>query len=394
MQLPSSAVPVESKTQAANESAANGSAASGSTVSGNEANRASDTTELAEPMLRSRALPLGTLATRFDVVFVGCLALVATLAGHALGPALPGTSAGIGPLIASVERIAAFSSQFLAVLGVVTCVRLLISTLDFRSRWFRLAAVATSAAGLPIVISASSRHLPSLWLVALLVVSGLLGLVCALPATRAAHSRAAGLVVLAMSLGSLVGGAGRIVALYASEEGHTGLFGLARGIATACLLLDALGVALGAIWVGRRSRYGAVLMAFGAGLALVGVWGGLEGAEMPDPEAWQLLAGRALGALTAHPDPFIDVGFRYFVEIYAILVAAVTLWFRRPSAVGQALSFALLARVSGDVPACALLLMLSGLCAVRASLERTPPEEVAFEPPGRRAPLEVVPATR
>jgi hypothetical protein len=135
-------------------------------------------------------------------------------------------------------------------------------------------------------------------------------------------------------------------------------------------------------------------MAFFAAVAATCVWGGIEGTNMPDPEGWQLLAGRALGALTAHPDPFVDAGFRYFVELYAILVASVTLWFRRPSAVGQALCFALLARVSGDVPACALLLMLAALCAVRASLEPISPEEVAVEPSGRRAPLEVVPATR
>lgn len=384
MQLPSSAGPVESKAQAGTPS--NGSAASGSSPEATESSAA--------PKSRPRVVVAGSLASRFDVVFLGCLALVATVAGRALAPALPGTSAGIGPLITSVEGIAGFSSQFLAVLGVVTCVRLLISTLDFRSRWFRSCAVGSCATGLPIVISASSRHLPALWLVALVSASGLLGLVCALPATRAAHSRAAGLVVLTMSLGSLVGGAGRIVALYASQEGHAGFFGLARGIATACLLLDALGVALGAIWVGRRGRTAALVMALFAGIAVVCVWGGLEGADVPDPEGWQLLAARALGALTAHPDPFMDAAFRYFVELYAILVAGVTLWFRRPFAVGQALCFALLARVSGDVPACALLLMLAALCAVRASLEPVSPEEAAVEPSGRRAPLEVVPATR
>jgi len=76
--------------------------------------------------------------------------------------------------------------------------------------------------------------------------------------------------------------------------------------------------------------------------------------EPRDAAAWQLFVARALAALTAHPDPFVQSGVRYFVEISAIFIAGVTLWFRRPLGVGETLCFALLARVSGDVPACAV----------------------------------------
>jgi hypothetical protein len=71
----------------------------------------------------------------------------------------------------------------------------------------------------------------------------------------------------------------------------------------------------------------------------------------------------------------------------------VTLWFRSPPGVGETLTFALLARVSGDVPSCALMLMLAAFCAVRASLQPVRPHETAVSS-GRRASLEVVPATR
>ena len=60
----------------------------------------------------------------------------------------------------------------------------------------------------------------------------------------------------------------------------------------------------------------------------------------------------------------------------------------------MALSFALLVRVSGDVPLCSLMLMLAALSAVRASLQSVGPGGAPHEPPGRRAPLEVIPATR
>ncbi|HKO92667.1 MAG TPA: hypothetical protein VJU61_16040 [Polyangiaceae bacterium] len=338
--------------------------------------------------------PGRVVATRADVLFVGCWSLVAMLVARAAAPALPGSTAGIGPLIVGVEELAGFSSQFMAVMGVSTCVRLLLSTLEGRSGWFRLVAIVTTAAGLPVVISASSRHLTTPWLIALVALSAALGLAGARPALRAPQSRAAGLVLLTVTLGSLVSAFGRVLALYASQQVEAGLFGWARGIATAGLLLDAVSVALAALWVVRRWRYGAALIASVAALAAGLVWIGAQGVEPRDAAAWQLFVARALAALTAHPDPFVQSGIRYFVEISAIFIAAVTLWSRRPLGVGETLCFALLARVSGDVPSCALMLMLAALCAVRASLQPVRPHEAQLEPSGRRAPLEVVPVTR
>jgi len=339
-------------------------------------------------------LPGRVVTTRLDVLFVACWSLVAMLVGRAVAPALPGSTAGIGPLIVGVEQLAGFSSQFMAVMGVSTCVRLLLSTLESRSRWFRLVAIITTAAGLPVVISASSRHLPAPWLIALVALSAALGLAGARPALRAPQSRAAGLVLLIVTLGSLVTGFGRVLALSASQEGAAHLYGVARWIATAGLLLDAISVALVALWVVRRWRYGAGLISVVATLAGGLVWIGAQGVEPRDAAAGPLFVARALAALTAHPDPFVQSGIRYFVELSAIFMAAVTLWFRRPLGVGETLCFALLARVSGDVPSCALMLMLSALCAVRASLQPVRPHEAPLEPSGRRAALEVVPVTR
>jgi hypothetical protein len=333
------------------------------------------------------------LATRLDVVLVGLAALIATVVGRGIAPALPGSSTGIGPLIASVEQVAAFSTQFMAVMGVSTCVRILLSTLDCPSRTFRWSAIIVSAAALPVVISASSRALPPAWLISLVGLSAALGVAAARPALQAPQTRAAGLMLLAVTLGSLVSGFGRVLALYASQEIEARLFGVARGIATLGLLVDALGVAVAAIWLARRSRVGLALVALLASLAGAVVWFGAAGGELPQAQALGAFVGRTLAALTAHPDPYVTAGFRYFVEIFALLVAAVTLWFRNPSGVGESLSFALLARVSGDVPSCALMLMLAAFCAVRASLQPVRPHEIALSP-GRRASLEVVSVTR
>jgi hypothetical protein len=323
---------------------------------------------------------------------VGFWALVASVLGRGLAPALPGSSAGIGQLIVGVEELGAFASQFLVMLGTAVCVRLLLSTLDCRSFGFRPIAIICSAAALPVVISASSRHLAPEWLIALVGLSSAMALAAAVPMLRALQSRAAGLVLVVVTVGSLVSAAGRITALYASQLVEAALFSIARGVATAGLLLDSLSVALVVLWLANRLRLrGLWLVGLMMGAAAVVVWTGLRAG---DTDTWGLVTGRALSSLTAHPDPFIGSGFRYFIEVFSLLLAATTLWFQRPAGVGATLSFALLARVSGDVPLCAMMLMLAALSGVRASLQSTRPGALGREPSGRRAPLEVVPVTR
>jgi hypothetical protein len=339
-------------------------------------------------------LQLRNWPARSDVLLVGFWALMASVLGRGLAPALPGSSAGIGQLIVGVEDLGAFSSQFMLMMGTAVCVRLLLTTLECRSYLFRPVAIVTCAAALPVVVSASSRHLSPEWLIALVGLSATLALASAMPALRAPQCRVAGLVLLTVTLGSLVSAAGRTIALYASQQVEATLFMVARGIATFGLLLDALSVAWVALWLARRLHLrGAWLIGGAIAVSLVVVWTGRQ-VDAEDSATWGLVAGRALAALTAHPDPFIGSGVRYFVEVLALLLAAITLWFQRPAGVGATLSFALLARVSGDVPLCALMLMLAALSAVRASLQSVEPDTSAREPPGRRAPLEVIPATR
>jgi hypothetical protein len=347
--------------------------------------------DAAAPRAERAVLPLGSWPVRSDVMMTGFWALLATVLGRGLAPALPGSTAGIGQLIIGVEQLGAFASQFMVVMGVATAIRLLLATLDCRSYLFRPVAIISCAAALPVIISASSRHLAPAWLMALMALSAGLALVSSLPALRTTHTRVVGLVLLMVTCGSIVSAAGRIIAIYASQQAHAGLFSVARSIATAGLALDALSVALVGIWLARRRRYGVLLVAGLIGVAALVAWSGLASEETG---AWPLVVGRALTALTAHPDPYIGSGLRYSIEICAIAFAAVVLWFQWPIGVGAALSLALLARVSGDVPLCALMLILAALAAVRASIESIRADQGAPEPSGRGAPLEVMPATR
>ena len=329
------------------------------------------------PGADGRRLARRVSATRADVLLVGVWGLAATIIGRGLSAALPGSTAGIGPWIVGVEQLGSFASQFFVIIGVATCLRLLSATLECRAYSFHPVAIVSCAAALPIVMFASSRHLAPAWLMALTGITAALALISSLPALRLPRSRAAGLVLLIVTCGSLVSATGRITALYASHQAHAGLFGLARSIATLGLVLDAASLLLVGTWLARRVRFGLVwLVAIGVAAA-VAVW--LGGRE-DDVGAWSVVVGRALSALTAHPDPFIGSGARYFVEAAAIGLAAVTLWLESSTGIGAALCFALLARVSGDVPLCSLMLMLAALSAVRAS-PQTPGADSPVGPP-------------
>ena len=392
MQLPSPSDPIETQLDSGNRDsgARDPGASEGSAEQRGERRRTAAST----PESGRRVAPLRIVATRFDVILVALTALVATVLGRAVAPALPGSSAGIGSLISGIDQLAGFTTQFMAVMGVSTCVRLLLTTLDSPSRSFRSVAILTTTTALPMVISTTNRHLAPGWLIALVGLSAALGVTAVRPALRAPQSRAAGLMLLLVTLGSLVSAFGRVLVLYASQEIEAELFGLARGIATAGLLIDATSVLLAAVWASRRWRMGLGLVAGLASAAAFVVWVGAQSPEPVDGEGWGRFVARALASLTAHPDPFVETGLRYFIEIYALLVASVTLWFRRPPGVGEAICFALLARVSGDVPSCALMLILASLCAVRASLQPVRPHGAVAQPAGRRASLEVVPVTR
>ena len=112
-----------------------------------------------------------------------------------------------------------------------------------------------------------------------------------------AHSRAAGLVLLTVTCGSIVSTTGRIIALYASHQAYAALFGLARGIATLGLLLDALSVVLVGVWLVRRFRFGIVLvLAIASCVRRAGL---ARYVREESAGAWPLVVGRALAALTA-----------------------------------------------------------------------------------------------
>jgi hypothetical protein len=311
--------------------------------------------------------------------------LLATLVARALAPALPGSNVGIGRLILGVDQLAAFLSQFVVIVGAATCVRLLMrSMIERRLSYFqRLVSVVLSAAAIPIVLSAANRQIEPVWLMTLVGLSGAVVLVSVVPALRRPEARAAALVLGVATLASLVWASARVMALEASNIAYASLFEVAQGIASVGLLLDAASTAIAAFWLARQRREGLWLVLAAAALAALGVWAAASGEAGGD--TWRVVISRSLAALAPHPDPFVSTVLRYFVEGWAVLLAGVALWTQRRTQLGPTFAFALLARASGDVPICALMLLLAALSTAFLSLTRVDSDKAPLRAAGEVA---------
>jgi hypothetical protein len=319
-----------------------------------------------------------------DTRLVALAALLATLVARALAPALPGSNVGIGRLILGVDQLAAFLSQFVVIVGAATSVRLLMrSMIERRLSYFqRLVSVVLSAAAIPIVLSAANRQIEPVWLMALVGLSASVVLVSVVPALRRPDARAAALVLGMATLASLVWASARVMALEASNIAYASLFEVAQGVASMGLLLDTASTVFAAFWLGRQRREGLWLVLGAAALAMLGVWAAAsDGGGAP----WQVVMARSLAALAPHPDPFVSTALRYFVEAWAVLLAGVALWTQRRTQLGPTLAFALLARASGDVPICALMLLLAALSTAFLSLSSVESDKEPLRTAGEAA---------
>jgi hypothetical protein len=156
-----------------------------------------------------------------------------------------------------------------------------------------------------------------------------------------------------------------VLALEASDSAYASLFEVAQGGATAGLFLDVASTLVAAVWLARQRRQNLWWLSAALVAAAALAWVGFGGAEAAP---WRVVVNRAFAALAAHPDPFVSAALRYFVEAWAVLLAAVALWAQRHNALGPAIVFSLLARASGDVPICAMLLLLAALSMALASV--------------------------
>ncbi len=229
--------------------------------------------------------------------------------------------------------------------------------------------IAVSIAGLTMALAAPAlvRPLPTVMAAILAVVASLAAIVGGLRGLRAKHTRAVAALMLSFAMAALLRIFAWDLARMAGDNGNTSLYATARGVATAALLLEAIGQMIAAAWLGTRSRFGGqFLSSIAVALAWVLTYGAALGASA-NAKPWEAAAHIALATATGLPRPYGPNGLGVFLLAASILLAGVAAVQRgQIAAVLAALSLSLIARGTFDVPihalaatAAALWLMLA-----------------------------------
>ena len=292
------------------------------------------------------------------------LALLATLLGRAVAPALPGTVAGIDGLIEASRLVAGVVSVNLFFLAGMLTVWLGIASLAHSDlpASYRLGVLPATATVVVLGTAALLAPIESRWLLWMGVISASVALV-AVPSTLAdSRSRAAGFVLLLVGIVAFVQLLARMLAVRASDGALAVLFGYARAFSTLGFVVHIAALALVGAWLAAR-RW-TLLAGVGTGALAVSAfvaWGAAGGTHI-DASLLQVLAARAFDELTRHPVPYVSAGVRHTVDVLTLITVALVVGARRRSALlAAAMGLALLGSGNADIPLCALMLTLGAL---------------------------------
>lgn len=312
-------------------------------------------------------------------------ALLATVVGRGLAPAIPGLAVGIAPFIALSGRIAAFLSQLVAAGGVAAAVRLAAGALRLPrlDLGFRLIALPASAIVVALVMAAWARPLePELCrMMALAAIAA--SLAATLASLRVIETRASGLVLGAASLSGLSHLIARELVSRAAERLDSGSLRWAIAVATLATLLDLIALGLALTYLGQKQ-----LKKFLIGAAIVLVPALLVGlfaarGTAPGAGVLRVLAERVLAQLSRAPAAALPAAVRFAVTS-ALLIGA-GLCVARPgerSKTSVVLALSLLSLGAPDMPLPALWLIVASLLAPKqAELAPTKNAESRAAPP-------------
>jgi hypothetical protein len=304
--------------------------------------------EVSPPVLRSSR---GSWLARTTAIAV----VLATVTGVLVAPGLRGLARD--NVVEISNRLAWTLGYFAAGLlaaGIVGGALELSRGARARNGW---TAFAVSAAGLSLVLitRAVIGPLPPIMSVAVAVVTAAVVAAAGIEGVRASHTRAVGVLMLAMATSSVLRIIAWDLARRAGDAGNTTLYGVARGVATAGLGFEALGQMVAAAWLGTRSRFfGQVLSSAAIGLAWILTLSASYGATA-SARPWQVAAHIALASASGLPQPYGPNGLAVFLLAASILLAAVAASQpRQVVSVVAALALGLIGRGTFDVPMRAL----------------------------------------
>ena len=291
-------------------------------------------------------------------------ALLATIIGRGIAPAIPGLAVGIAPFIVLSGRVSAFLSQLVAAGGVAAAIRLAggalrLPKLDLT---YRLVALPGAAIVIALVMAAWARPLePELCrLMAFAAIAA--SLAGAAASLRIGETRASGLVLASASLSGISHLLARELVSRAAERADNGSLRWAIAVATLATLLDLLALGLSLTYLGQGklrkiALNAAIVLVPALALGVFAARGSAPGAGLA-----RVLAERALSQLTRVPAPALPNALRF--AIAAALLIAAGLCVLRPGARAKAsvvLSLSLLSLGAPDMPLPALWLVVAAL---------------------------------
>lgn len=292
------------------------------------------------------------------------VALLATVVGRGIAPAIPGLTVGIAPYIALSGRVSAFLSQLVAAGGVAAGIRLAsgalrVSKLDLG---YRLIALPGSAIVIALVMAAWARPLEP-ELCRLMAIAGIAtALAGAVASLRLSETRASGLVLGCAGFSGLLHLMARELMSRAAERLDSPSLRWAVLVATLAALLDVGALSLSLIYVGRGSWR---RIALGAALVLVPalLLGALAAhGSAPGAGVLSVLTERSLTQLTRLPAAALPKAIRFAITAAVLLCAGFCVLM--PGERGKAnvvLSLCLLSLGAPDMPLPALWLVVAAL---------------------------------
>lgn len=304
---------------------------------------------------------------------VALTAVLATIFGRAVIPALRGAVMGISDFIDSADTIVGTITLFLALILAATIAGLVFELV--RSRVALSARVMAVVIALPIVLASSlsvALRLPAIMSLGLAVGSGTLAIALGMEAMREKSTRRAGIVPCWVGFGSLLRGVGAFAAEHAATQGRdvesiVSAYELARILATAGLAMWGIALVIAASWLAQQEwkLYGArTLVVVLATVVLT------RAASAPVDDLtpiWQVVARRGAQSLLTRPPPHVPDWVSMAIAIAAPLLATALLTLRKVvTAVSGGLALIILVGASAEIPILAMCLIAGSIALVLA----------------------------
>lgn len=222
--------------------------------------------------------------------------------------------------------------------------------------WVRTVTIAASALVVGLFVPACATALPAPASIALATAAiACAGTVAAI-GLRTSHTRAVAAVLGAFAVATCIRLSAWSLAATASAHASRAAWDFARGVSSAAVVVEALGLMAATAWLGTRGRWrGQLVNALALATAFGVVWAAARGATTGAP-AWQLMLHASLAnAAPGIPPPWELGTVAAFFSIASVTLAlGVAFQPRVPGFVAGPFALTLLARGAFDVPLRAL----------------------------------------